>query len=142
MTAHVSVEELAPDTPASISPEVVEGLLRGELGFEGIVFTDSMSMHAISRRFTPDRAAALAVQAGADVVLDSPDPDAALRGIREAVARGEIPREQIDRSAERLLRARPGSGCIAFARSSWSACRPSSEAVRARRWRRRSRRAP
>jgi beta-N-acetylhexosaminidase len=112
MSSHIRLPALDPTEglPATLSRPVLTGLLRGELGFEGIVFTDSMSMHAISRRFTPDRAAALAVQAGADVVLDSPDPDAALRGIREAVARGEIPREQIDRSAERLLRAKARLG--------------------------------
>jgi hypothetical protein len=71
---------------------VLTGLLRQELGFDGLVFTDSMSMHAISRRFSPDRAAALAVAAGTDVVLDSPDAEAAVRGIREPVQKGEIPR--------------------------------------------------
>ncbi len=92
--------------PARSSP----GLLRQELGFDGLVFTDSMSMHAISRRFTPEKAAAMAVAAGADVVLDPPDPEAALRGIREAVERGEIPREQVDRSVERILRAKARLG--------------------------------
>jgi beta-N-acetylhexosaminidase len=52
----------------------------------------------------------MAVGAGVDVVLDPPDPDAALRGIREAVARGEIARDQLDRSVERLLRAKAWLG--------------------------------
>ena len=52
----------------------------------------------------------MAVAAGADVVLDPPDPEAALRGIREAVERGEIPRDQLDRSVERLLRAKARLG--------------------------------
>jgi len=92
--------------PATLSRPILTGLLRTELGFSGLVFTDSMSMLAISRRFGNEKAAAMAVAAGADVVLDPPDPEAALRGIREAVDKGDIPREQLDRSVERLLRAK------------------------------------
>jgi len=69
-----------------------------------------MSMQAISRRFPPGKAAAMAIGAGADVVLDPPDPEAALRGIREAVERGEIPRDQVDRSVARVLRAKARLG--------------------------------
>jgi beta-N-acetylhexosaminidase len=69
-----------------------------------------MSMRAISRLFTNEKAAAMAVAAGADVVLDPPDPDAALRGIREAVEAGEIPDRQLDGSVERLLRAKARLG--------------------------------
>ena len=112
MSSHIRLPALDPTEglPATLSPRVLTGLLRRELGFTGLVFTDSMSMHAISRRFTPQRAAAMAVAAGADVVLDPPDPEAALRGIREAVDRGEITREQIDRSAERILAAKARLG--------------------------------
>lgn len=112
MSSHIRLPALDPTDglPASLSRPILTGLLRQELGFEGLVFTDSMSMHAISRRFPPDRAAALAVAAGADVVLDPPDPAAALRGIREAVERGEIPSDQLDRSVERILRAKARLG--------------------------------
>jgi beta-N-acetylhexosaminidase len=67
-------------------------------------------MHAISRRFAPEQAAAMAVKAGADVVLDPPDPEAAYRGIREAAERGEIPLDQIDGSVRRILRAKARLG--------------------------------
>ena len=112
MSSHIRLPALDPTEglPATLSPKVLTGLLRRELGFTGLVFTDSMSMHAISRRFTPERAAAMAVEAGADVVLDPPDPEAALRGIREAVAQGRIPREQVERSAERILSAKARLG--------------------------------
>jgi beta-glucosidase-like glycosyl hydrolase len=112
MSSHIRLPALDPTEglPATLSRPILTGLLRQELGFDGLVFTDSMSMHAISRRFPPEKAAALAVAAGADVVLDSPDPDAARRGIREAVLKGEIPREQVDRSVERLLRAKARLG--------------------------------
>ena len=112
MSSHIRLPALDPTDglPATLSRPVLTGLLRQELGFSGLVFTDSMSMHAVSRRFSPERAAALAIQAGADVVLDSPDPEAALRGIQQAVERGEIAREQIDRSVERILAAKARLG--------------------------------
>jgi len=108
MSTHIRLPALDPTEglPATLSRPILTGLLRSELGFSGLVFTDSMSMLAISRRFGNEKAAAMAVAAGADVVLDPPDPEAALRGIREAVDKGDIPREQLDRSVERLLRAK------------------------------------
>ncbi|HSD65667.1 MAG TPA: glycoside hydrolase family 3 N-terminal domain-containing protein, partial [Vicinamibacteria bacterium] len=112
MSSHIRLPALDPTAglPATLSRPILTGLLRQELGFGGLVFTDSMSMQAISRRFANEKAAAMAVAAGVDVVLDPPDPEAALRGIREAVERGEIPREQVDRSVERLLRAKARLG--------------------------------
>jgi len=112
MSSHIRLPALDPTEgrPATLSRPILTGLLRRELGFDGLVFTDSMSMRAISERFAPDQAAALAVAAGADVVLDPPDPDAAVRGIREAVENGAIGRAQIDRSVERLLRAKARLG--------------------------------
>jgi beta-glucosidase-like glycosyl hydrolase len=112
MSSHIRLPALDPTEgrPATLSRPILTGLLRQELGFTGLIFTDSMSMHAISRRFTPERAAAMAVEAGADIVLDSPDPEAALRGIQEAVEQGLIPREQIDRSVERILSAKARLG--------------------------------
>ncbi len=112
MSSHIRLPALDPTEglPATLSPKILTGLLRQELGFTGLVFTDSMSMHAISKRFSPGQAAAMAVQAGADIVLDPPDPEAALRGIREAVDQGRIPREQIDASAARILGAKARMG--------------------------------
>jgi beta-N-acetylhexosaminidase len=112
MSSHIRLPALDPTEglPATLSRPILTGLLRQELGFSGLVFTDSMSMHAVSRRFTPERAAAMAIQAGADVVLDSPDPEAALRGIKQAVEGGEIAREQLDRSVERILSAKARLG--------------------------------
>ena len=112
MSSHIRLPALDPTEgrPATLSRPILTGLLRQELGFSGLIFTDSMSMHAISRRFTPERAAAMAVEAGADVVLDSPDPEAALVGIKQAVEQGLVPREQIDRSVERILGAKARLG--------------------------------
>jgi beta-N-acetylhexosaminidase len=112
MSSHIRLPALDPTEgiPATLSRPILTGLLRQDLRFDGLVFTDSMSMHAISRRFAPGKAAAMAIGAGADVVLDPPDPEAALAGIREAVERGEIPRDQVDRSVARILRAKARLG--------------------------------
>ncbi len=108
MSSHIRLPALDPTEglPATLSRPILTGLLRQELGFTGLVFTDSMSMHAISKRFPPERAAAMAVHAGADIVLDPPDPEAALRGIKAAVESGLIPRQQLERSVERILGAK------------------------------------
>jgi beta-N-acetylhexosaminidase len=112
MSSHIRLPALDPTEglPATLSRPILTGLLRGDLRFDGLVFTDSMSMHAISRRFPPGKAAAMAVGAGADIVLDPPDPVAALAGIREAVERGEISRDQVDRSVTRILSAKARLG--------------------------------
>jgi beta-N-acetylhexosaminidase len=112
MSTHIRLPALDPTEglPATLSRPILTGLLRQELGFDGLVFTDSMSMGAIVKGFPVDRAAAMAVGAGADVVLDPPDPGAAVRGIREAVEKGEISREQVDRSVARILRAKARLG--------------------------------
>jgi len=112
MSTHIRLPALDPTQglPATLSRPILSGLLRGELGFDGLVFTDSMSMQAIGMRFSNERAAGMAVAAGVDVVLDPPDPDAALRGIRAAFDAGEIPPAQLDRSVERILRAKARLG--------------------------------
>lgn len=96
--------------PATLSRRILTGLLRDEMGFKGLIFTDSMSMFAIAQNFTPGEAAVMAVRAGADFVLHSPDDDAAVGAIKLAVEKGEIDREQIARSAERILRAKARLG--------------------------------
>ena len=112
MSTHIRLPALDPTEglPATLSRPILTGLLRQELGFDGLVFTDSMSMQAIGKRFSNEGAAGMAVAAGADVVLDPPDTEAALRGIRAAFDAGKIPLEQLDRSVARILRAKARLG--------------------------------
>lgn len=112
MSSHIALPALdpAPGIPATLSRPILTGLLREDLQFKGLVFTDSMSMNAISKAFSPDKAAAMAVKAGADFVLHSPDDDAAFKGIQAAVAAGEIPEAQITASVDRILRAKARLG--------------------------------
>jgi beta-N-acetylhexosaminidase len=108
MTAHIELPALdpAPNTPTTLSAPIVQGLLRKELGFDGLIYTDSMGMAGVAALYTPGEAAVRAVKAGNDVILHSPDDGAAFRGIVDAVKAGEIPEAQINASVERILRAK------------------------------------
>ena len=108
MAAHIELPALdaAPSTPATFSAPILGDLLRRDLGFRGLVYTDSMSMDAVTKIVPPDEAAVRAVLAGADQVLHSPDPIAAFNGLKSAAASGRIPRARLDESIDRVLRAK------------------------------------
>jgi beta-glucosidase-like glycosyl hydrolase len=111
MVAHLALPSLDPSgSPATMSATLISEVLRQQLGFDGIVFTDSMSMAAISRIALPGEAAVRAVEAGADVVVHSPDDEAAAAALKAAVASGRIPMAQLDRSVHRLLTAKAQLG--------------------------------
>ncbi len=108
MTAHIGLPALdsAPGSPATLSRRIATGLLRDELKFTGLVYTDSFMMQAITNMLSPAQAAVQAIKAGNDVLLQSADDAAAFAAIRAAVESGEIPREQVDASVQRILRAK------------------------------------
>ena len=107
MVAHVELPALDPaKVPSTFSQPTIDGLLRRDLGFNGLVYTDSMSMAAIAAMASPGEAAARAVEAGADLVAHSPDDVAAAAGIRAAFDRGEITMARIDASVRRVLTAK------------------------------------
>ena len=85
MVGHLDVRAVDPGVPSSLSRLVVDGLLRDELGFRGLVLTDSLSMGAVTERYGPAKAAVRAVNAGVDVVLMPADAGAARDGIVAAV---------------------------------------------------------
>ncbi len=91
--------------PTTLSP-VMNGILRRDLGFEGLIVTDAMSMSGLTLYFTQEEASVRALQAGADLLLKPADPDAALRGVREAVMKGRLKEQRIDESARRVLAAK------------------------------------
>jgi beta-N-acetylhexosaminidase len=80
------------------------------MNFEGLIFTDAMDMAAIDALFSREEAAARAVEAGADILLMSPDPARAVRGVMEAVLSGRIPEARIDASVRRILEAKAELG--------------------------------
>src|SRR5580704_8698672 len=114
MTGHLSVPAFEPDTtvPATLSPNVLTGLLRKELGFAGLVVTDALDMGGVTTAYTPGEAAVRTVLAGADVLLMPSYPDAALAGLLDAVESGRISTARIDDSVRRILRAKSRLGLV------------------------------
>ena len=103
MVGHLDVRAVDPGVPATLSRKVVTGLLRGELGFRGLVLTDALSMGAVANRYGSAKAAARAVNAGVDVVLMPADPRAARSGIVAAVRDGRLPRARLAAAATRMV---------------------------------------
>ena len=106
MVAHILMTQLDPDRPASLSPEVVTGLLREALGFAGVVFTDDLTMGAITQNYGLGEAAVLAVEAGCDVLLVCHEASAveeAYTALLEAVDTGRLSQERLDESVRRIL---------------------------------------
>lgn len=109
MTAHVAVPEITGSStlPATLAPEVISGLLRSRIGFDGVVITDCLEMRAISAGVGIAEGAVRALQAGADIVLISHRSDrqiAGLNAIRKAVEQGDLPASVVQAAAERVLR--------------------------------------
>jgi beta-N-acetylhexosaminidase len=115
LSAHVVYPAFDAERPATLSPRVLTGLLRGELGFQGVCFTDDLEMEAIAGSVGTARGAALALAAGADCVLICHSLElarAARAEIVAAVARGDLPEERLREAARRVdaLRAElPGA---------------------------------
>lgn len=112
MVAHLALPLVEPDStlPASLSPQVATGLLRDELGFDGLVVTDALDMAGVTAHFSTEEIAVRALLAGVDMLLLSEDPRAAREAVLEAVAAGEIPLERIDEAVLRILRAKAWAG--------------------------------
>ncbi|MER6944807.1 glycoside hydrolase family 3 protein [Nonomuraea sp. NPDC000554] len=107
MTAHVSVPALTGDTPATLSGAALTGLLRGELGYEGVVVSDALDMHAISRGVGLAGGAVLSLAAGTDLICLGPQPtyDDVRNIIAEivtAVQDGRLPLSRLEEAASRL----------------------------------------
>ncbi len=106
MTAHVLYPALDPDRPATLSPRIVQSMLRRELRFNGVVFSDDLEMKAVEDRFGIEDASVLALQAGVDALLICHDPDKEERGLEaviRAVDTGRIPVSRIEEAVGRIL---------------------------------------
>ena len=93
----------AATIPATLSPNIVGGILRKEMNFDGLIVTDAMDMSGLTLYFNPEEAAVRAVLAGNDVLLKPSSADAPIRGIREAVKSGRITEARIDESVRKIL---------------------------------------
>lgn len=106
MAAHILCTELDDENPASLSKAVVTDLLKGELGFEGVVFTDDLTMGAISEQYTPAEASVKALNAGCDMLLvcfEYDNANSAIDAIVSAVNSGELDEQRLDDAVLRIL---------------------------------------
>src|SRR4030095_517504 len=97
--------------PTTLSP-VMNGILRRDLGFNGLIVTDAMSMSGLTLYFTQEEASVRALEAGADLLLKPADADAVRRGGREAVMKGRLKEERINQSARKVLAAKYDLGLV------------------------------
>lgn len=97
--------------PTTLSP-VMNGILRRDLNFDGLIVTDAMSMSGLTIYFTQEEASVRAIEAGADLLLKPADPDAALRGLGDAVRKGRLTEKRIEDSARKVLAAKYDLGLV------------------------------
>jgi beta-N-acetylhexosaminidase len=115
MVTHVLVNAIDPDMPSSLSPKLVQGILRDQMGYQGVIITDNLWMKGVSLRYSLPEAAVLAVLAGNDL-LEGPWNPATMRdvlnGLRSAVNSGRISQQRIDESVRRILTLKAQYGIL------------------------------
>jgi beta-glucosidase-like glycosyl hydrolase/CubicO group peptidase (beta-lactamase class C family) len=114
MTGHLAVPGLGedPTLPATLSTKILGDVLRGELGFRGLVVTDALEMGAVKNAFAPGEVAVRALLAGADVLLMPPDPLAARAAVVTAVQQGRVGMARLDDAVRRILAAKARTGLL------------------------------
>jgi beta-N-acetylhexosaminidase len=121
MTAHISVPALdsVPDRPATLSPDILQGLLREQMGFDGLIATDSLGMRALTNRYDLPTATALAFQAGADLLLFGYDPGfppseqrVAYEAVLNLVKEVTVSESRLDESVRRILLVKAKRGIL------------------------------
>ena len=112
MTAHLRIPALdpTPDLPATLSYPILTDLLRKEMGFNGLIVTDSMGMGGVTTLYSPEDAACKAVKAGVDMLLLPPTPKEVIQSLILAVRNGDIQESRIDESVKRILEAKARLG--------------------------------
>jgi beta-N-acetylhexosaminidase len=115
MVTHEIVNAIDDSKPSSLSYKVVTGILRDELGFQGVIVTDSLTMEGITAYYPEAQAVALAIEAGSDLLMGASTPNdvaAMINGIKQAINAGEISQQRIDNSVQRLLMLKYQMGLI------------------------------
>lgn len=112
MVGHISAPGLTDGdkVPASMNEKIITGVLREQLGYNGVVITDAMNMSAITRYYAADEAAVKALKAGADMILMPEDFTTAYNGVIAAVQDGTIAEERVNDSLKRIFRVKYGAG--------------------------------
>ncbi len=107
MTAHIVYPQIDPDRPATLSPQLLKGILRDDWGYDGVVITDALMMKAVAERFGYAKSAVMAIEAGADMVLAQGSQEeqlVAINALREAFASGRLTPRQGEVANARLDR--------------------------------------
>ena len=111
MTAHISLPLVDPSgAPSTISPVIIGGILKAELGFKGLVTTDAMDMEGLAKEYGSAESSVRAIEAGVDVLLMPRDPDQAIEAVMKAVAVKRLTAVRINESARKVLRAKARLG--------------------------------
>ncbi len=110
LVSHAAIRSVGDDMPASTSSRVIKGLLRGELGFQGAVCTDSLRASAVTSIYKKGQESVAALKAGADILLLPPDLNAAIQAVKQALRTGEITMARVEESVERILKVKIAMG--------------------------------
>jgi len=112
MTAHLFVPALdpTPGLPATLSEPILTGLLRGKMGFRGLIVTDAMEMAGVTGAFSTEEASLRALLAGVDLLLLPPEPVKVIASLAEAARQGRLPMSRIDEAVRRVLEAKASLG--------------------------------
>ena len=116
MVAHLNIPALdnRPNRPSTLSHAIITGIARGEMNFDGLIFTDAMEMKGVTKYFEKGQAEAEAILAGNDILLLPEDVQAAITLIEKYLAEGTIDTAQIDASVKRVLSAKYKVGLHTF----------------------------
>jgi beta-N-acetylhexosaminidase len=115
MVTHELVPAVDANLPASLSPTLINGILRGELGYNRVVITDSLYMGALNTRWSVPQAAVLAIEAGADMVIGPSDPQTTqqvIDALKQAITSGALSQANIDTAVTRILALKIRMGLI------------------------------
>jgi beta-N-acetylhexosaminidase len=111
MTAHIALPAIDPQKrPSTLSPVIITDLLRGKLGFDGIVVTDGMTMQGVTDHYSAAEAAVQSIEAGVDAVLVPADFEKAYEGVLAALKSGRLSQDRIDQSVRKILAAKSWLG--------------------------------
>jgi beta-glucosidase-like glycosyl hydrolase len=115
MVTHEMIPTVDSQYPSSLSPAVIDGELRQKLGFQGVVITDSLVMGALNNRWTVAQAAALAIEAGADMVIGPQNSQVVAQvkdALKAAIASGKLSQARIETSVKRVLKLKITMGLL------------------------------
>src|SRR5450755_414547 len=115
MVTHEIVAALDKTEPSSLSPKIIQGILRNDLGFQGVIMTDSLTMDALTAYASESQAAVLSVEAGADLLMGAASPQdvaAMIQALKQAINTGTLTEQRIDESVRRLLMMKYAMGLL------------------------------